>query len=261
MNETQNYANNSGVRAGIIVDGYAVTKQYDVALKAHDFANVPMILNANSDDSDRARSYFRNVKTVADYKAAAASSFGNDAAQFLALYPASTDAEAVKQAAAAWQDSGNQGANRNCAQLLGQYGSKPVYLDMFDHKHPFTPGVVYKDINPKTAGALHVFDIPYWFSSYPAFNVVRHTRDFQPRDKELGQEMTASMIQFAATGNPSTADMTWKAWSPSNDAMLVINDKAAMRNYNTKGMAFLASHPAKPAPQNDATPGANRVGG
>ncbi|HVY33488.1 MAG TPA: carboxylesterase family protein [Caulobacteraceae bacterium] len=245
--ESQVGVNQQGVRAGPIIDGYFMPKSKLAALQAHEAADVPIIASSNHEDLD-AGSPLARVKTVAEYQALAAQLYGGDAAQFLQLYPASTDADVYQAGMKAAREQGLEASSRTCAQLQARYNSSPTYIDLYAHTHPYAPGVKIADQDPATAGGYHTADIPYWFDTLDKFNLFRPTRAPQPWDRELIDRMSGALIAFAETGNPSTPAMPWPAWSAGHEQKLVIDDRTHMVDIDVRAMDWLAAHPAAALP-------------
>jgi hypothetical protein len=54
--------------------------------------------------------------------------------------------------------------------------------------------------------------------------------------------MTAALIAFANTGNPTTPDVKWPAWSAANEQLLEIgNDGPVARPINKARLDFMAA--------------------
>jgi len=107
--------------------------------------------------------------------------------------------------------------------------------------------VTIADQNIETIGAYHTSDIPYWFGTLDAFNLLRTTRNWSAADRELSEKMMASLIAFANTGNPATADVPWPAWSPSDESKMEFGGSTMIQvvKLNTAGMDWLHEHPAQ----------------
>jgi len=110
--EFQVGANRQGVRTGPIIDGYFTPMSEMDILKAHENSDVPIIASSNGDDLDSGRSALTRAKTVAQYKEIARKMYGKNAAEFLALYPVSSDSAVSAMAHRAAEDAGMQGAAR-----------------------------------------------------------------------------------------------------------------------------------------------------
>jgi para-nitrobenzyl esterase len=232
----------NGVRTGPITDGYFTTKSKEDMAKAHEMSDVPVIANFNSGESF---SPLENAKTVAEYRQIATQMYGANADAFLKLYPVNADSDISAMASKAARESSIANASRNCGVLQAEYNKSPVFIDMFDRKHPYTPGVVLADQDAATVGAYHNGDIVYWFENLEAFNKMRRTRDWTGWDRTLADDMSDALIAFAKTGDPSTAGLKWPAWSAADDVFVDFGNTVKVEKFNTEGMAWLAAHPAQ----------------
>lgn len=243
QNENQvGYSVTNGVRTGPIVDGYFTTKSKEEMAKSHEMSDVPVIANFNSGESF---SPLENAKTVAEYRQIAAQMYGKDADEFLRLYPVESDADIRAMASKAARESSIANTSRNCGVLQAEYNKSPVYIDMFDRKHPYVPGVELADQDTATVGAYHNGDIVYWFENLDSFNKMRKTRDWTAWDRTLADDMSGALIAFARTGDPGTPAVKWPAWSSTNDVFVDFGDKIQVEKFNTGGMSWLAAHPAQ----------------
>lgn len=246
QNESQvGYNVTTGVRTGAIIDGYFTPGPKDEMAKSHQMSDVPVIANFNSGES---ASPLQKAKTVVEYKQIAARMYGEDADAFLKLYPVSDDSQVAPMAAKVAREAAIANASRNCGVLQAQYNKSPVFIDMYDRKHPYPPGVEISDQDTATVGAYHNADIIYWFENLDVFNRIRHTRDWTDWDHTLADEMSDTLIAFAKTGNPSTQAVKWPAWSPASDAFVDFGNTVSLQPFNSVGMAWLAAHPSKGAP-------------
>jgi para-nitrobenzyl esterase len=209
-------------------------------MQSHRMSDIPVIANFNSGESS---SPLQAAKTAADYRQIAARLYGDASAEFLRLYPVSSDAEVAPMAAKVAREASIANASRNCGVMQAQYNKSPVFIDMYDRKHPYTPGVVFADQNPATVGAYHNADIVYWFENQDQFNRFRATRNWTAWDRTLADEMAGALIAFARTGNPTTAVVKWPAWSVQNDAYVRFGDNVTVERFNAQGMQWLAAHP------------------
>ena len=235
-----------GVRAGPVIDGYFMPKTQLEILQAHEINDVPIIASSNGDDLDSAQYPLTRATTVAEYKDIAQKMYGDKVDEFLALYPVASDADVSVMKHRAAEDNGLQESSRHCAQLQSEYDKSPAYIDLFAHKHPYTPGVKIADQDIATVGAYHTSDIPYFFGTLDAFNMFRSTREWQPWDHQLSEDMMATLIAMAKTGSPATAAVKWPAWSASDEQRVQFSDKIAVEQLYIKGMDWLAAHKAAP---------------
>jgi para-nitrobenzyl esterase len=242
--ENQVMASNPGVRVGPIIDGYFAPAAPQAILEAHGLNDVPIIATSNGQDLDTAMSPLVAANTVAEYHDIATRLYGADAPEFLRLYPVTRDEDVKEVASRAARDGGMQGNARKCAQLQSRYASSAAYLSLFTHKHPYIPGVVIADQNTATIAAYHTADIPYWFGTLDVFNLIRPTRDWQPWDRELAEDMMSALVAFAKTGNPSTAALRWPAWRAGDEKRAIFGERVTIESLDTQRMDWLAAHPA-----------------
>jgi para-nitrobenzyl esterase len=233
-----------GVRTSGVIDGYFTPAGRLQMLQAHQVNDVPIIASFNHEDLDVANPLV-TARTVAEYQAIATQMYGADAAEFLKLFPVTQDAEIRSVGMEAAREADLEGRARNCAQLQAQYNQSPAYIDMFALNPSFAPGVKIADMDPATAGAYHTADIPFWFGTLDVFNLFRTTRDWNAWDRQLSADMMGSLIAFAATGNPNTAQVKWPAWSASDEQKIVFGKAIQVVKLDTGRMDWLAAHAAK----------------
>lgn len=219
-------------------DGYFLPKTPAQIFAAHEQNDVPAIVGFTHDESSNA---LRTAKNLEEYKAAARQLYGNDADTFLKLYPASSDDEAREMGSAAAREGAIEGSQRKWAIAQAKFGKAPVYSFMYSRVHPYIPGVVIADQNTATIGAYHTSDVPYWFGSQDALNIIRPTRNWTAYDRELSNKMTDTLIAFAKTGDPSTAAVHWPQWSPQIEQLVEFGDKISVQAMNTARLDFMAT--------------------
>lgn len=232
----------SGVRInGPIVDGRVLPQQAADAVAAGNFAHVPMVASFNEDDMAFGFDAITGAKTVAEYQAGAQKLFGADAAAFLKLYPAKTDADVRSAARRAAQDANLAASARACAVDTASQ-NVPVFIDEYARRHPYIPGVKLADQDTATVGAYHTADIPYWFGTQDAYNWQRPTRQWTEWDRTLSKQMMEALMALAKTGSPDTPAMPWKPWSAKNDTLVWLGDKVETVKLNVAGQTWLAAH-------------------
>ena len=180
---------------------------------------------------------------MADYKAAAAKLFGPDAPKFLELYPASSDAEVHEMGATASREGMVERGARNWAIEQSKYGSAPVYLFMYSRVHPYITGARIADQDTATIGAYHTSDVPYWFGTQDALNLMHPTRNWAQLDRDLSNKMMDTLFAFANTGNPSTAVVKWPQWKPQDEQLVEFAETIKVEKMDTKRLDFVAAHP------------------
>jgi para-nitrobenzyl esterase len=245
QNEFQLGRRTAGVRTGGVVDGYFMPGTKDAILAAGGAADVPIIASFTHDEANLA---VKSAKTVAEYRAKAREVFGAAADEFLGLYPAADDAAIAAAAQDAANDTAGLLKSRTCAELQAKHHQSPSYITVFSRKHPYVPGVKIADQDPATIGAYHTAEVPYYFGTQDAYNLFRPTRAWSAWDRELSETLTASLIAFANTGNPSTPKAHWPAWSASDERYVEFGDTIQPIAIHVRRLAFMARHRPAPAP-------------
>ncbi len=241
--ETQVGANVQGVRAPPVIDGYFLPRPKAELVASRVGSDVPFIAGSNGDDLDSNRSPLTRARTVAEYEAAARRMYGPDAGEFLRRFPARSDGEVQPMAHRAAIEGGFLQSSRACAEQQTRLGRSSVYVDLFTHRHPYAAGAAFADQDPRTVGAYHTADVPYWFDTLDRYR----GRAWTAYDRDLAERMTRALIALAETGSPSTAAHPWPAWSASSPGYLVLGDDVTVAAMDLGRMDWLAAHPAAEA--------------
>jgi para-nitrobenzyl esterase len=234
-----------GARGGSIrvgganVDGYFLPKSPADLFAAHSHNDVPAIVGFAHDESSND---LRAAKNAEAYKAAAKKLYGEFADEFLKLYPASTDAEVREMGLTAAREGLVERGARNWAIAQTSNGSAPVYLYMYSRVHPYIPGVAIADQDPATIGAYHTSDVPYWFGTQDALNLIRPTRNWTAYDRQLSNQMMDTLFALANTGNPATSAVQWPQWKAGNERLAEFGNTVNIQPMNTQRLAFMAIH-------------------
>jgi para-nitrobenzyl esterase len=139
-----------------------------------------------------------------------------------------------------------EAGTRNWALAQSATGKAPFYMYMFSRVHPFAEAVKFFD-DPKSIGAYHTSDVPYWFGTQDAFNKFRVTRDWTPFDRDLSDRMLDCLVAFARTGDPSAAATPWPQWTPKAENYLAFGDQTGVREENVERMEFHTPANATPS--------------
>jgi para-nitrobenzyl esterase len=204
--------------------------------------DVPLLAGSTANDIGTTPP-IRAANTVEQFRTLAIQTFGSASADFLKLCPAQDDADAKRKAELIGENSGFAISAREWARAQVKTGKQPAYLYLFTRVQPFTPGVTFSDLDPKTAGAYHTSDVPYWLGTYESFNLIRRTRDWTTWDRELSNDMQDVIVEFAKTGNPSTSTVKFTAYDPANEIRVTFGDNITAEKLDSKVMDFLLAHP------------------
>jgi para-nitrobenzyl esterase len=113
---------------------------------------------------------------------------------------------------------------RTWARAQTETGKSPVYAYVFSRVHPYAPGVTFSDHDPKTVGAYHTGDVPYWLGTQDALNMFRVTRNWTDADRSLAEFMEAAIVAFARTDNPNQPSAhDWPVYKPKEEHILELD--------------------------------------
>ena len=227
----------SQIQFGAEVDGYFLPEPASAIFAKGQQNDVPMILGFTRDESSNA---IRQAKNLEEYRAAAQKAYGDKAQEFLKFYPAANDAEARAAGADAAREAGMEGNMRAHAVAQAKTGKAPAYLYMLSRVQPYTPGVVFADHDPATAGAYHTGDVPYWFQTLDSLNIFRITRSWTKYDRDLTDKMSNILISFAKTGDPSAAGVPgWPRTNLVDERLMEFGDSIRVLPVNSKRIDFM----------------------
>jgi para-nitrobenzyl esterase len=174
-----------------VIDGRFLPESVLAVYKAGRQAQVPLLAGWNHDEG----SFLAKDMTAAKWSAMAEQRFGGKAGAFLALYPGSTDADAVLAA-------GDFGGDQFIAYGTWKWletdratGNRNVYRYEFDLAAPpskFHPG----------SFAFHSDDIEYVFGTLDT----RPGAVWRAEDYKLSDQIMSYWTNFARTGDPNGAD-------------------------------------------------------
>jgi len=234
-------AQTARVAAGPLIDGYVLPKPMNTIFDMGEQNDVPVITGSTANDIGT-EIPLRKAKTVQEYGELVRQTFGTDAETMLEMFPAHTDEEARKQANQIAENSGFAITARSYAAAQSKAGKQPAYLYLFTHVQPFAPGVKFSDLDPATAGAYHTSDVPYWLGTYESFNMLRHTRDWTPWDKQLSDVMQDVIVSFAKTGNPSTSAAHFARYDPLNEMRTTFGESIQSEKINSRAADLIKIH-------------------
>lgn len=173
-----------------VIDGQLLTESIPATFAAGREAHVPTIIGWNRDE--RAGTLSKGM-TAEKWKAYATEHYGKQAPQFLAAFPAASDAQAV-QSADAYTTAGfiALGAWR-WVEAQTATGHAPVYRYRFDLGSPTS------EVHPIAGYAFHSDELEYVFGTLDT----RVGATWRPEDRKLSDELIAYWTNFARTGDPN----------------------------------------------------------
>lgn len=184
-----------------VIDGWFLPRPPDETLALGKQNDVPLITGWTADDS-RLRSGPQPILTAEQFRNEARMRYGNMAAEFLSLYPASNDDEAARSQIESGRDRDR--ADMYVWTLRHARASRmPVFTYFFTRPMP--------DPAHPEFGAFHGGEIPYVFRNLALFD-----RPWQPVDHRVSDTISTYWKDFAATGDPNGAGVP--AWAPTSAA-------------------------------------------
>lgn len=153
-----------------------------------------------------------SAKSIDGLKSMLDSIYPDGAQELRSLYPFANDLQAQVAAKHIARDSTLGISMWKWAKYQEKYTHSSAYAYVFSRKNPYTEGITFDDHNPKTVGAYHSADIPYWFETLDSLNLFRTTRTYTEFDRKLSDEMSDIIVTFAATGDPTTKDVSFQPY-------------------------------------------------
>ena len=203
--------------------------------------DVPLIVGFNADEGTALAPQGVNMKKEL-FIAGAQQRYGNLAEQFLKVYPAETDEEAVNSFYAAYRDSVFGWEMRTWARLQTKTGRQPAYFYYFTRK---PPGPQREKLR-----AFHAADLAYVFGNFA------WPFPWEDADRKLSDAVTSYWTDFAKNGNPNGEGlMKWPVYDAKKDRAIEFGDEIVVKpQVNKAGLDFfdayqesLRGNAAKPA--------------
>ncbi|WP_241127529.1 carboxylesterase/lipase family protein [Novosphingobium terrae] len=214
-----------------VIDGYVLPRNYSATMAARAQNNVLVVAGNNADETgavpETAFAALRGAKsrppagnpqvnlTLADFQAYASSKFGPMAAEFLKLYPATTDDEAARASNDAAHD-----ANRISTWLWASEWTKGtdkgVYTYFWTHAPP----------GPDAAlrGAYHGAEINYALGTLYAVD-----RPWTAQDRAIADRMSSYWANIITHGDPNGPGLPlWPRYDGKRQAVMSLGDQWRM---------------------------------
>ena len=187
------HAGPGGPRFWPLVDGYFLPEPVEQIYAEGKQAHVPLLAGWNRDEPSGLVARYPKPATVESFTETAQKSFGDRAPEFLKLYPATTDAEAVRSTIDFAGDSFIAFGTWEWLEAQVATGGTQVYRYHFERPAPADK------YHPAGSGAFHSDEIDYVFGTFRS----RPEAVWQPEDQKLSDLVETYWTNFARTGNPN----------------------------------------------------------
>ena len=179
------------------IDGYFLPEPVAQIYAEGKQAHIPMMAGWNKDEARGAVILAKVKPTPESFEAEAQKAFGDRADEFLKLYPAATDAEAIESAGDFVSDRFIIYSTWRWLEAQVATGDAPVYRYRLDLG---SPGDKF---HPAAIGAFHSDDIEYVFGTLDS----RQEAVWRPEDRALSNQIQEYWTNFAKTGDPNGGDL------------------------------------------------------
>ncbi|MGH9616740.1 MAG: carboxylesterase/lipase family protein [Acidobacteriaceae bacterium] len=179
------------------VDGDFLPESVPAIYAAGNQAHVPLLAGWNKDEGTDEVVDQPEKPTPESLRAMAKKTFGSRAQEFLNVYAASNDAEALRAAEDFSGDSFIAYSTWAWLEAQVKTGDASVYRYHFELGSPGDP------YHPESIGAFHSDDIEYVFGTLDS----RHGAKWRPEDYKLSELMQDYWTNFARTGDPNSAGL------------------------------------------------------
>ena len=228
---------------GPVIDGYLLPASPSAVFASGKQNDVSVLIGFTRDEGF---SELGRARTLTQYREYARKLYGDEADALLKLYPAENDDQARRAAVDAGRDATLGLQMRSWARAQAQTGKSPAYVYFFSRVHPYVSGVTFADHDPRTIGAYHSGDVPYWLGTLDALNLFRKTRDWTDLDRELAATMSDALVAFASSGNPNTSGQSnWPRYRSDREEVRELgSSNRAVPWPDSARLDFFAAHSA-----------------
>ena len=194
------------------IDGYFLPTDVETIFRRGAQSHVPLLAGWNADEGKIAVLNAPQKPTAKSFAEEAKKRFGDQAKEFLKLYPAATDEEALLSAEQLSGDDFIAFSTWKWLNMQLDTGKGTVYAYRFDQVPAVKPGAMAGKVPASEMGARHAGEIEYVFQTLKSVDVPWTADDFKVSDT-----MSTYWVNFVKSGNPNGADLPqWPPYRKNN---------------------------------------------
>jgi para-nitrobenzyl esterase len=205
--------NNRGFAFGPNLDGYFLASTVRATYEQGAQSHVPLLAGWNADEGKMFVLFNPQKPSPKSFAEQAQIRFGDQAPQFLKLYPATTDEETIASAEALAGDDFIAYSTWKWIDLHRKTGASPVYQYHFEQVPATKPGAMIGPVPASAIGSKHAGEIEYVFESLKSQEGVPWTAD----DFKVSEAMASYWVNFIKSGDPNAKGLPeWPKSDSSN---------------------------------------------
>jgi para-nitrobenzyl esterase len=196
------------------IDGYFLPTTTLMTYTKGEQAKVPLLAGWNADEGKAQVLMSPQKTTAASFREMADKRFGDNAAEFLKLYPAANDDEALVSAESLSGDDFIAFSTWKWMDLHSKSGA-PVYQYHFEQTPKYKPGYKMGTLPAEEAGARHAGELEYVFGT---LRLAQPESPWADDDFKLSDAIGTYWTNFIKTGKPSgNALPDWPQYKSKDD--------------------------------------------
>ncbi len=217
-------------RFGPDIDGYFLSDFVPNIYAAGHQAHIPLLAGWNADEARDQVLLAKTPTTIDSFAAASHTEFGDRAEDFLAVYPASTNAEALQSAGDLARDRFIAFSTWRWIEFQVSTGESPVY------RYRLELGSPGDDNHRAILGAFHSDDIEYVFGTLDS----RPGAEWRKEDRALSEQIGSYWTNFARSGNPNSTGLpTWPTYNEKGGWQVMHLDATSQAKPDTQRARYL----------------------